>query len=65
MEAIEILKKKGKIIMEKLNKANELALIEEFNGPVFVINFPVTTNPPFYMKKDESGNFVKILFKFF
>lgn len=51
--------------MERLNKANEITLIEEFNGPVFILNFPVTTNPPFYMKRNKDGILVCLIFKFY
>lgn len=57
-QAIEILKKRGHSNIKKLNKQNELELIEEIKGPFFILNFPVEINPPFYMKRNKNGNLV-------
>ncbi|VDM96285.1 unnamed protein product [Thelazia callipaeda] len=56
-EAIAILESKGeRISAGRLNKENELSLVQHCGGPLFVLRYP-HIQKPFYMKR--SGNFAE------
>uniref|UniRef100_A0A915DRM8 Aminoacyl-transfer RNA synthetases class-II family profile domain-containing protein n=1 Tax=Ditylenchus dipsaci TaxID=166011 RepID=A0A915DRM8_9BILA len=57
-EAVSILERKGETCSYSFNKAQELTLVQEIGGPLFVTHLP-SVDKPFYMKRTDDGEFVE------